>query len=284
MNRTLLALIASLLAGNCLAAGCTNTPPVAATFTPVPSPTPLPPFPSPPVPPDTPDTGWAPLRTGLEQRIINVFDENGQRVEYLYIVRLEPQYYQFGVDYRPQPFSLQAWQDQTGALLVVNGGYYRRENETYLPNGLTVVNGQALGSTYEGFGGMLAVTDQGPEVRGLAQRPYAPGEPLQAAVQSFPLLVKPGGELGFPQELEDYKQARRTVIGQDRSGRILFILAPYGYFTLHRLSLYLTTIELDLDIALNLDGGTSTGLLLVAPRYEIPSYYPLPVVITVRAR
>ena len=46
------------------------------------------------------------------------------------------------------------------------------------------------------------------------------------------MLVKPGGELGFPAEREDNVAARRTVIAQDQAGRILFIVAPRGYFTL----------------------------------------------------
>ncbi len=254
----------------------------ASTLAPVQPPSPT--FTATPIPTEPADTGWKPIQPGLERRVINLFNDKGQRYEYLYILRLEPKYYLFDVAYHPEPQTLDAWQAETGALIVVNGGYFRSDNQGYIPTGLTVVKGKALGASYVGFGGMLAVTRNGPELRSLAQTPYHPGEELQAALQSFPLLVKPGGKLGFPAALEDNQYARRTVIAQDRQGRILFILAPKGFFTLHQLSAYLTASDLDLDIALNLDGGPSSGLLLSNPKEEISMGTLLPIVITVQEK
>jgi cellobiose-specific phosphotransferase system component IIB len=74
------------------------------------------------------------------------------------------------------------------------------------------------------------------------------------------------------------------VIAQDKEGRFLLIVAPQGYFTLHQLSAYLTDSDLDLDIALNLDGGGSTGLMVAKPREIIPSKVLLPFVILVYER
>jgi exopolysaccharide biosynthesis protein len=220
----------------------------------------------------------------LERRILNIFDDAGQRLEYLYMLRLEPQDYQLGVAYRPKPQSLEAWQAETDALIIVNGGYFRKENEAFLPDGLTVVDGKVMGSRYGSFAGMLVIRRSGPELRWLQQKPYDPEEPLLGALQSFPILVKPGGEIGFSEQHEDNKQARRTVIGQDTEGRILFLLAPEGWFTLHQLSAFLTFSDLDLDIALNLDGGPSSGLLLASPPEVIPADTLLPIVITVHDR
>jgi uncharacterized protein YigE (DUF2233 family) len=130
---------------------------------------------------------------------------------------------------------------------------------------------------------MLAIQQDRAELRWLVQRPYNSYEPLQAALQSFPILVQPGGKLGFPADREDHARARRTVIGQDKNGRILFIVAPEGYFTLHQLSAYLTESNLNLDIALNLDGGGSTGILVANPSEIITSDRLLPFVILVYA-
>jgi uncharacterized protein YigE (DUF2233 family) len=226
------------------------------------------------------DTGWEGLRPGLEKRVINVMGEDGRLVESVYLLRFEPAFFQFGVAYRPgEPLSLEEWQAETGALVVMNGGYFTEMN---VATGLIVSNGQASGVSYGDFAGMLAVTAEGPELRWLSQRPYDPNEALLAAVQSFPLLVKPGGLVGFPEE--DGLVNRRTVVAQDRQGRILFLVAPRGYFTLHQLSVYLVNSGLDLDIALNLDGGTSTGLLLAEPAEGIGAYTLLPAVITVEER
>lgn len=216
--------------------------------------------------------------------MIRLFNDQSQHIESLYLFRLNQNLFRLDVAYRPAPLSLEDWQKETSALMIVNGGFYREENETPIPNGLTILNGQAFGSSYDSFGGMLAIGDGWAEVRWLAQKPYDSGEPLWAGLQSFPLLVKPGGELGFPAEFEDNVQARRTVIAQDREGHILFIVTPRGHFTLHQLSLYLTGSDLDLDIALNLDGGPSSGILLANPREIIPSQTLLPIVILVYPR
>ena len=131
------------------------------------------------------------------------------------------------------------------------------------------------------FGGMFAVSEGGPELRWLAQQPYHPKESFIAALQSFPILVKPGGELGFSAKHEDNIAARRTAIAQDQLGRILFIVAPQGNLTLHQLSDFLTNAGLNIDIAINLDGGPSSGILLAEPSEKIPAISPLPIVITV---
>ena len=280
---------------------------VTPTFTPLPSPTPIalatqtptgtptvsiptvtpvpvnPPFPTAtPTASIIPDTGWELLQLGLERRIVNLFNDTGSHV---YILRLDPASYQFDIAYRDQPQTLAQWQAETGALLVINGGYFRVEDEKYIPNGLAVVDGQVIGSSFGDFAGMFAVTPYGPELRWLAQQPYDPNESLLAALQSFPVLVKPSGEIGFPVEHEDNKRARRTVIAQDQSGCILLVVTAKSYFTLHQLSVYLANSDLDLDIAINLDGGKSSGIILSNPYNDyIPALSPLPIVITVYTR
>ena len=233
---------------------------------------------------EPPDTGWQFLQPGLERRMIRLYNAQNQHIESLYIFRLDQTLFRLDVAYHETPQSLEDWQKETNAIMVVNGGFFRVENEKYIPNGLTILNGEILGSSYEGFGGMLAIHEGPAELRWLVQQPYFPGETLRAALQSFPMLIKPGGEPGFPAELEDNLQARRTVIAQDREGRILFLLTPRGHFTLHQLSLYLTGSDLNLDSALNLDGGPSSGIMLAQPREVIPSQSLLPIVILVYPR
>jgi uncharacterized protein YigE (DUF2233 family) len=228
-------------------------------------------------PTPVPDTGWQPLRPGLERRVIRLLDENERLRERLTLLRLEPDLYRFTIAYRPgEAQSLAAWQAETGALLVVNGGYFTEE---LVATGRVVVDGVGSGTSYQGFGGMLAITADSLDIRSLAERPFDANEPLQYALQSFPLLVKPGGEMGFPEE--DGIRGRRTVVAMDGNGRLLFIMAASGSFTLHELSRYLVESDLELEVALNLDGGTSTGLRLADPAEEISAFVPLPVVIAV---
>jgi hypothetical protein len=256
------------------------TPVEMATLTPAPSV--LPAF-------DTErDTGtstdWSLVRPGLERRVIPVYDRQNLQVESLHVWRLDQNYFRMDIAYADSPKSLETWQRETNALMVVNGGFYSIENERYFPDGLTIVNGAASEHGLNGFDGLLAIRDSGTEVRWLDQKPYDPAEPLHAALQSFPILVEPGGGLGYGPERESNASARRTVIAQDKDGRVLFIIAPQGYFTLHQLSAYLTESDLDLDIALNLDGGGSTGILVADPPEVISPTRPIPFVILVYAR
>jgi uncharacterized protein YigE (DUF2233 family) len=215
---------------------------------------------------------------------MTIYNSQLQQVESGYIWRLDQDTFRLDIAFDETPKTLDAWQKERKAAMVLNGGYFSIENERYFPDGLAIVRGRAYGETFRGYGGMLAIRGNRAELRWLVQKPYNPRESLWAALQSFPMLVKPGGRLGFGPVSEDHARARRTVIAQDPDGRILFILAPQGYFTLHHLSAFLTGSDLDLDIAFNLDGGGSTGILVAEPREVIPSNVPLPFVILVYPR
>ncbi len=249
----------------------TLTPTPTATLTPVipPTPTPLP-----------SDTGWQSLQPGIEVRSLNV--AAGTTVERVTIARLDPSAVMFRVLYAPgAPALVSAWAQQSGAALVVNGGYFTPEQ---VVTGLTISNRQRFGTPYGDFAGMFAVTDAGEaSVRWLRTWPYDPAEPLREAVQCFPVLVKPGGEMGFPADADDGRPARRTVVAQDDRGRILMLIAPRGFFSLHALATWLAGSDLDVDIALNLDGGASSGLWMPNGA-QLDSLTAVPVVIAVLSR
>jgi uncharacterized protein YigE (DUF2233 family) len=244
--------------------------PTAATPVPITA-TPLP-----------PDSGWLEVASGLERRTLRLFNADGSLLETVTVLRIEPGSHQFEVLYSPDaPRTVQEWAAEADAVITVNAGYFTPE---YTALGLVVADGVHYGQSYGDFAGMLAVGSDAVQIRWLQDQPYHPDEPLLAAVQSFPVLIQPAGILGFPEE--DGVPARRTVIGEDRTGRILIVVCPHGTFTLNRLALFLLQTDLDLEIALNLDGGNSTGLFLSAgeERIVIPSYTAVPAVITIRRR
>ena len=270
-----------------LLASCFLLLSLACELLPVPTPTPTPTA-TPTIPPtptsEPPDTGWRPAGAGAELRRMRVTLVGG-RVERVTLVRLDPAQVRFRVLYTPgEGRRVSEWVSTLeGAgespLLVVNGGYFTPE---YTATGLLVSGGRVYGTSYAGFGGMFAVLPGGRvEVRWLVARPHDPTEVLVEAVQSFPVLVRPGGVLGFPPDADDGRTARRTVVAQDRSGRVLFLVAQDGFFSLHALARWLLESDLDLDVALNLDGGQSTGLYFRAgqPPVQIDSWVPVPAVI-----
>ncbi len=245
--------------------------------------------------PSLPDTGWQALEAGVEYRELDVSAESSdpqeQHVERLRILRLDPSQVHFRVRYNPsEPRSVLAWAETTSALLVVNGGYFAPENERGKETlGLLISGGQRYGEPFGDFAGMFAVTaDQQVSVRWLRERSYNPAEPLSEALVSFPVLVKPGGEMGFPADADDGATARRTVVAQDCAGNVLLIVAPRGTLSLHALAVFLARpdLALDIDVALNLDGGSSTGLWLNAGVVELKldSHTTVPSIITVERR
>ena len=255
------------------------TPMPTPTLTPTPTATPTPTLPPTPTPlPE--DTGWQTVQPGIEVRSLNV--AVGTNVERVTIARLDPTAVTFRVLYAPGASALvSAWAQQTGAALVINAGYFTKEQAV---TGLTISNRECFGTPYGDFAGMFAVSDAGEvSVRWLRTWPYDPAEPLREAVQCFPVLVKPGGVMGFPADADDGSPARRTVVAQDSSGRILMLIAPRGFFNLHGLATWLADSDLNVDIALNLDGGASSGLWMPNVA-QIDSLTTVPAVIAVMSR
>jgi exopolysaccharide biosynthesis protein len=236
--------------------------------------------PAPSATPEPSDTGWSTVRPGVEIRSLDVPVSSGEsalQTERVTVARLDPSEVVFRVLYTPRvAYPVSVWAQRSDALLVITGGYFTAEN---LVTGLTIADGEAYGYVYDSFAGMFAVTEAGEvSVRWLRSWPYAASEPLKHAIQSFPVLVKPGGEMGFPADGDDGRPARRVVVAQDGMGRVLLLIAPRGYLSLHALAVWLADADMDVDIALNLDGGTSAGLWM-PDGPQIDSLIAVPVVI-----
>ncbi len=224
----------------------------------------VPPSAPPPAPTDTPLPVWASgewqtVRPGLDYRELEV--KVDQRGDLLRLARVDPSQLRLRVVYAPsQPRRVSGWLAAEGVLLAVNGGYFDPQHQAL---GLLICAGKRYGQPYAGFGGMFAVGDTGVRVRWNMAEPYQPGEALTDALQNFPMLVLPGGAPN--QAIDDNGQfAPRTVVGQDRQGRIVFMVSQGSIFTLTGLGQWLAASDLDLDAALNLDGGSSSGLLMQA--------------------
>lgn len=231
--------------------------------------------------PSAPDTGWIVGNSGVELRKLRL--DLGDRQTNLSIARLDLTQVRLRVGYSPgNPQTLDAWASATTPLLVVNGGFF---DATYRTTALLVSDDVASGETYQGFGGMLAVTNSGEvSIQPLRDQPYDPAQPLSQAVQSFPMLVFPGGvDSGIQWNSE---RDRRTALALDRSGRLLVIACSQASFSLNEFAAWLQQSDLEIDRALNLDGGASTGLLVNAgaAQERIEPFSQLPIVLFAERR
>lgn len=233
----------------------TPLPDVTPIF--IPAGTVLPPTPA---PPDvTLQPGWETLAPGLELRTAWMWVGGVSQPVEITIIRIDPDYFDLKVhEALDDSATVAEWQQRTGATVLINGAFFE-PGETVL--GLLVENGERHGVPFEGHGGMMTVSGGMVNVRALDEEPLLPGEAFDFAIQGRPMLLNPGG---FAADFNLSPEAsRRTAIAQDRDGNVLFIVNDYGAVSLYKLRDWLiTSPELNISAAFNLDGGGSTGLVV----------------------
>lgn len=223
---------------------------------------------------------WTQAGPGIELRS-EKWTTSTNNTDTVVITRLDLHKVHIKIGYNSsQPLTMNEWMRQTGASAIINGGYFDVHNQ---PTGLLITDGQVVGSSYKGFGGMLSVDKQGNvSLRPLGKQPYNPDtEQLQQATQSSPMLVINGKRTQFD---ANQVSQRRSVVATDTQGRLLLIVSPAQAFTLDDLASLLAASDLSIKDALNLDGGASTGLYVNAGNQQvsIDPVTPLPIVIIVK--
>jgi len=223
---------------------------------------------------------WSKVATGVELRYEDWKSPAGDD-DTVTIVRFDVRDVRLSVGYQPaHPLYMSDWMHKEQVTAIINGGYFDQQNRA---TGLVISNGQVFGTSYSGFGGMLSVDAQGRlRLRYLVQQPYDPSEQLKQATQSAPMLVLPGGKRA--KFSANAATSRRSVVAMDRQGRLLFIVSPGLVFTLDELADQLVKSDLSINVALNLDGGASTGLYMNAGSQHVAIDSPaqLPIVIIVQ--
>src|SRR5436305_7477979 len=225
---------------------------------------------------------WYRGAPGVEVRYEN-WKSPGNNEDTVTIVRFDYHHISLSVAYQPtKPLSMGEWMRQEHATAIINGRYFDNQN---IATALVISNGQSFGTSYNGFGGMLSVDNQGHiDLRSLSERPYDPNnEQLQQATQSSPMLILHGKTTQFNTNAAG---SRRSVAAIDKQGRLLFIASPGTAFSLGELEDLLVGSDLSIDRALNLDGGASTGLYVNAGSQQvaIDSITDLPLVIVVKTK
>jgi exopolysaccharide biosynthesis protein len=223
---------------------------------------------------------WTQAAPGIELRS-EKWTASANDTDTVVITRLDLHKVHITIGYNAsQPLMMNEWMRETGARAIINGGYFDTHNQ---PTGLLISNGQVIGSSYKGFGGMLAVDKQGNvSLRSLSEQPYDPDtDQLQQATQSSPMLMIGGKRTHFN---ANSTGQRRSVVATDTQGRLLLIISPEQAFTLDQLASLLASSDLSIKDALNLDGGTSTGLYVNAGNQQvsIDPLTPLPIVIIIK--
>jgi len=192
------------------------------------------------------------------------------------IVRVEPaavkvQALHFRANRAEGPMTAPQWQRFTGSMVLFNGSQYYPDMR---PMGWFVQDGKNLGTTLiEGWKGLLvahpreeglppvAVIDMDDQSYSLQSLPYT------VAVQSL-MLFDARGRLRTRRS--DWV-ANRTVVAEDRKGKILVICTEGGY-TLWEMALLLQEGSMDIHHAMVMDGGFETQMAVRTEGFSYTIY------------
>lgn len=199
------------------------------------------------------------------------------------VVRIDPTRSDIKVQYAPDsPHRMSDWHTATDADVIINAGFFTPQKTA---TGLIIASGKAYGQTYKGFGGMFSIRDGKPRLQWLGAQPYVPDAKITQAVQTFPMLVQSSKVMAnLPSE---DRHTYRSFVAIDKTGKVLLGITRSSSWLLSDLAVMLASHPmLNVDSALNLDGGASTGIWLRGmPEGDLTdSYDTVPSVITVKSK
>ncbi len=234
-----------------------------------------------PLPTNTPNTGWQTIAPGLERR--NYDPDPLNPVTRMVALRIDPARYSFRAHYQPgQAHSTTEWaMALPEATAFVNANFFDTADVIL---GLLVADGVPYGQSFTDRGGTFLVQNGQPQIRSNLREPYQ-GEPLEQAVQAFPMLVI-DGLAAFTDTIQD-RSTRRTIVAQDDNGKIILLATPVLGLTLRDLSAYLPTSDMNIVTAFNLDGGRSTMMVIKVDNSTetvVSSFDSVPAVLAVYPR
>ena len=256
----------------------TVLPPTPVSFIPTPLPTNAPPptlfiptqpgvtriavTAAPPTAIATIDGNWNQISVGIVWRQMTFRAPSSGQPATVLVSRFDPRYVRFRVNYfQGQVRDIGQWQAAIpSAVAIMNASFFDPQNR---PLGL-VATDNAL------YGALIPRTDTGlflvqggtPRVRSLFVEPYRSNEAFEQVVQGLPVLMVSGQVApAFNPDLSTAADSR-SVIAQDKQGRILFIVTQYSKVTISDMARFLGASGLELQSAINVDGGSSTAMYL----------------------
>ncbi|HYM82064.1 MAG TPA: phosphodiester glycosidase family protein [Candidatus Limnocylindria bacterium] len=194
-----------------------------------------------------------------------------------------------------QPLTIVEWQRRTGAFAVFNAGQYYPD---YSYMGLLVCDGEVVSRRlHPNFkAALVAAPVSGASVARVLDLEHDPIDPKapgwKQVAQSFMLF----GRDGETRVRKSDQVANRTIVAEDRRGRLLVITSEGGY-TLWDFAELLKRSPLQLTHAMSMDGGYEAELCVAAKGFRYASFgrwkseddesapgaqVPLPAVVAVR--
>jgi hypothetical protein len=221
--------------------------------------------------PASPVIRWEEAQEGLEFALVPVYFL-GRYADRLALVRADPERFRTGVFFSPEAKSIADWQKELGAAVVINSSFY--QNDPVAPTTPILSGGKALGpENYRSSHGAFLAEPKKPGLRRFLLRDFNREKAALSdsgyteAVVSYPMLIDGDGNVRAAPNPR--WRADRSFIAVDKKGRIVLGNTEGGFFSLNRLGRFLQAAKsLDLERALNLDGGPPACLCLKSKNLE----------------
>jgi hypothetical protein len=194
---------------------------------------------------------WVERAPGFESGELPLLVD-GKQADRLLLARLDPKRWRVTAHSAPAgDRDLAGWMQTLGAALVVNGSYYGEKGEPDTPFRSAGVD---LGPTvYDGSHGAFVAKLGEARIVDLAGMDWRKAfDGASDAFVSYPLLLDRNGQ---SRASPSQWLANRSFIAQDHAGRIVIGTSVDAVLTLTNLATVLGAPQLDLALALNLDGG-----------------------------
>ena len=217
---------------------------------------------------------WRDLAPGLEFATIRgePYCRSGSTA--IAVLRLDPERVRLRVHHFSQaggrPLDVVEWQRFTGALAVFNAGQFYPDWQ-YM--GLLASGGRWLSRRpHPGYQAALVADRRGPglgarvlDLSGYSKDPDSLG--WNEVAQSF-MLFDSTGELRVR---KSDRVANRTIVGEDRHHHILVIVSE-GAYSLSDIAYVLQHSPLQLKLAMSMDGGRESELVVVRGAFRYASF------------
>jgi uncharacterized protein YigE (DUF2233 family) len=218
---------------------------------------------------------WKTLRDGLEFATLrgDRYCRGGSAS--IAVLRIDPSKFTIRVRHYTREADQQAlnivqWQQRHGALAVFNAGQYYPD---YSYMGLLVDGGQVISRRqHPEFKAALVASrtprEHGARVIDLDREPIDPRRPKWSEVAQSFMLFDDRGQLRVR---KSDRTANRTVVAEDRRGRLL-VFTSEGAYTLSDFATLLQHSRLELANAMSMDGGFEAEMCVVVDRFRYASF------------
>lgn len=224
---------------------------------------------------------WEEIQEGLKFARVDVYRDK-ELVDRIAVAKLSPQSNRVRIftnfeSRKPSQYStVEQWQRETGASVVFNSAQYQDHPNYGAPIAPLLVDGATKGPIFNRHvNGMLVAepTDRSLPLVDLLDFDYDKFDLRTSSytqgVQHWPILLDKQGKIKVK---PTNWQANRTVVAKDKDKNILVFVTEGGFFTLYNFGRFLKESPLNIETAMNMDGGYESSMCIRTSKLRYTTY------------